>query len=60
MTSNCHVASQQQDKFLYLKAESVNLSEFTISLTDAVKILLFWYLLKLGSPYRSKSLKAVS
>ena len=40
--------------------EPVNLSESTIYLIDAVKILLFWILSKLDFPYRSKSVKAVS
>ena len=39
--------------------EPVNLSESTIYLIDAVKIL-FWILSKLDFPYRSKSVKAVS
>ena len=40
--------------------EPVNLSESTIYLTDAAKILLFWILSKLDFPYRSKSVKATS
>ena len=40
--------------------ELVNLSESTINLIDAVKIILFSILSKLVSPYRGKSLKAVS
>ena len=40
--------------------EPVNISESTIYLIDAVKIFLFWILLKLDFPYKSKSVKAVS
>ena len=39
--------------------EPVNLSESTIYLIDAVKIL-FWILSKLDFPYRSKPVKTVS
>ena len=38
---------------------TVNLSESTTNLIDTVKIILFWVLSKLASPYRSKSVKAV-
>ena len=40
--------------------EPVNLSVSEIYVIDTVKIVLFWILLKLDFPYRSKSVKAFS
>ena len=50
------------NKFIfYTKSiESVNQSESTINFIDAVEVILFWILSKFASPYRSKSVKAVS
>ena len=52
--------STTKQNFLYWKIEPVNLSESTINLIGAFKIILFWILSQLASPYRSKSAKAVS
>ena len=42
------------------KIEPVNLSESTINMIDAAKVILFWILSKLASSCRSKLVKAVS